>query len=262
MPNECHTIMPDNVNFLYSYSTNRTGFVPEILGSLEYPIDWGTPVSFESKDAISGFINHHADKIIFAAYLPFDNVLLGGLVDENYVFNADPGSATYEKDNEALLYKPTVDIITYVLYDDYNTSFLRPTIVNYTLPDFNAYYNPALLDETYYKLTFGEKTVRSQFPLHLSTDKTFRLNYYGDIFTCKRCYYITTEYGLVNPTITVAETGTKRIIGDTYDTLAIANDLVTVDVNNTSFNEYYTYNKASMFMGIASAVLSVAMLFV
>lgn len=257
---ESHCLLPDGNNFAYSYTSNRLAFVPEILGSLEFYIHWsGAQNQIEAKDALNSFIKNHTDTI-FVAYLPFDNVNLGGMV-VNQVFNVDE-SAAFSNDSGAIKYNDGRDILTYVLYDEYETGFVRPTFSGNNLPAFNVLYNPVLLDETYYKVTFGEKTTRSQFPLHLSLSPKLTMNYYGDIFTSKRAYYITTEKGLVSPDITILEPNTKRIIGDTYDTLAIANDLVTADVNADAFKQYYTYNKASTFMGAASAALALAMLFI
>lgn len=254
---ENHCSLPDGNHWCYSYSSCRLTYVPEIYGSLEYYIEWAATSSrMEAKDALNAVIRYHSDTI-FAYYLPFDNRKLGQL---GYVVNqvfTIPSGSTLINDQGAIKLPDGFNVASYILYDDISLGYTENTTYG---ADYSSSYIPQLIDESYMQVSWGEPTARSQFPLHVTKTSTLRLNYFGDVFTGKRSYYITTAIGNITPEYSESEQNVSRLVGDVYNTMTIANNLVTVDVNTSSFRQYYTYNAASSVFGVISAGLALAML--
>lgn len=99
-------------------------------------------------------------------------------------------------------------------------------------------YVPALIDENYINIGFGEQMARTSYPLHKLT-KPFL---YG-ISLCNwiagtRCYYLSSdEY--------------KGSVTDPYQTMLLQNTDESIDLYTNAWNEYYSRNKGTWTIGYA-----------
>lgn len=258
---------------LFCTSSCDISFVPEINGSLSHwlnlykqPGASGNTSNTRAFEALQINIERNPTTI-YAYYLPFDTLYYGDKItyisgDNKWQMNVDVStgegyeSVPFIEENTAAGYKAGKTIEGHVLYDDYALGFVRPTT---TCPSFDIKYCPVLLDESYIKITWGESNAKSQFPLHMLLSTVLSFNYIGDIFTGKRIYYITCERGLATVSGKTT-TPFAQIPYDVYNTMAVANNLITFDVTSDSFTSYYTYNSASMVAGVATAILSLVSL--
>ena len=115
----------------------------------------------------------------------------------------------------------------------YNLSFSVNTKKNSPR---NSSYVPALLDENYVHISFGEQMNGTSYPLYLLTKPQLYGNILVDWTTNTRQYYLSQneELGRVN---------------DPYETLLILNTEEQYDLYNDAWNQYYSANSATWTIG-------------
>lgn len=99
---------------------------------------------------------------------------------------------------------------------------------------FNSIYIPALLDENYIHLYFGEKTNFTTYPLSKSINKNFSLYYFYDILTNERCYRIGDQGGFDY---------------DEYNTTITSTSQESLELKNSPWENYVSQNKATLTTG-------------
>ena len=107
---------------------------------------------------------------------------------------------------------------------------------------FDIKYIPALLDENYLRLEFGESSVSAVFPLYELTKPELTLNYIGIINDGTRVYYCTGDSN-VN---VIEEPVYGSSFKDLFKTAAVASSASRIDILTDPYSEYMTYTKGAL----------------
>ena len=130
-----------------------------------------------------------------------------------------------------------------VYYKKFTLPFKR--LDSPALMEFKWYYEPALLDENFMRVEFGEKSAKSTFPLFQALEPIFYVQHFSDMNTGSRFYQLSfTTAKLEGPGYNYATP--EFIDSDPYGTLSVASNILTIDIIKDSFNEWYSYNKMSL----------------
>lgn len=130
-----------------------------------------------------------------------------------------------------------------VYYKKFTLPFTR--LDSPALTEFKWYYEPALLDENFMRVEFGEKSAKSTFPLFQALQSTFFVQHFSDMNTGSRFYQLSfTTPKLEGPGYNYATS--EFIDSDPYGTLSVASNILTIDIIKDSFNEWYSYNKMGL----------------
>lgn len=120
---------------------------------------------------------------------------------------------------------------------------------------FDGKYLPQLLDDNYYRISFGETTNQSSFPLYYLTRNFINYRWWVDILTGNRYYQC---YSAAGYTIDLDEYLTEdNFIPDEFNTIAVCDNPEQYDIISDSFKQWYQYNKASIIGAGVSAGLKV-----
>lgn len=130
-----------------------------------------------------------------------------------------------------------------VYYKKFTLPFKR--LDSPALMEFKWYYEPALLDENFMRVEFGEKSAKSTFPLFQALQPMFFVQHFSDMNTGSRFYQLSfTTPKLEGPGFNYASP--EFIDSDPFGTLSVASNILTIDIIKDSFNEWYSYNKMSL----------------
>lgn len=130
-----------------------------------------------------------------------------------------------------------------VYYKKFTLPFKR--LDSPALMEFKWYYEPALLDENFMRVEFGEKSAKSTFPLFQAFEPMFYVQHFSDMNTGSRFYQLSfTTAKLEGPGFNYASP--EFIDSDPFGTLSVASNILTIDIIKDSFNEWYSYNKMSL----------------
>lgn len=119
---------------------------------------------------------------------------------------------------------------------------------------FSSDYVPALLDENYKRIAFGDGEVQSTPNLYPITSRTLYLDYFFDITSGSRYYNIITDV------INAPDISTKNNYGsnNSLQALKVNTEYVSFDLINNEWNNWKAYNSATIGFGIADSILDVA----
>lgn len=266
---------PDNTfSDPYDYKSNQgfssmvTRFYPVINGKIPEtvlinPPGIGAVVTdrIQYRKGIVRELNSNAT-VIYAYYMPFmpfDGITCEynqskGLYQLNYdntkyelqmthIDDSDPRQSKFEA-----IFKPKAEYTV----KDYFAYKSLPFSIPATAQAFSKYSVPALIDETYLNVQFGEPQALASFPLHQMTTVDFTAYYYGDPHSGKRYYYVCPDayQAIIN----------AGNIPDLFGSGAVASNTPQLDINTDAYKEYFTYNKGGAVAGAVTTVASVAAL--
>ena len=233
-----------DVNNQELYSDNKLECIFVIANSLDYNVNNGTQILQElAAQAVTNL--SRVEQVTQAYYLPFNCT---SVVYENQIF--DVGNDWVQSGSAfrgLITAKPSLPIYTY----EYSVGFRKSVAGDI----FSAALCPVLLDEVYTRVQFGEGVTTATYPLHLLTEDLIRCNYFGDISSGQRIYYLTADS--VDSEIVNSQDSRFAIV-DGFNTLVVAQNPIYLDIISEGFQHYYTYNKASTWASIGSAAISIA----
>ena len=114
---------------------------------------------------------------------------------------------------------------------------------------FSSSYVPALLDENYIRITFGDTTSDCTYPLYMSNKGTFKVNYLANIMTGSRSYIITADS-------TINDYYSHYGYDDKYTTIA---SNVTPEYSamlKDEWQQWQEHNKSTIIMALGSYAAS------
>jgi hypothetical protein len=116
---------------------------------------------------------------------------------------------------------------------------------------FSVNYVPAMLDENYMRIEFGESSALSTYPLYQLTADNCYLRYVPDVIDGTRIYAIISDNIL-----TTVETGTdyNYTLKDPYSTIQRATNVLRFDIMTDAYEEWYTYNKGALVGALVQTV--------
>lgn len=242
---------------------NNLFIYPYISNSMHYPYISGTGSYSYLMDNAYNRVAKELTNAVMAYYLPFVPFNINYHDSEDHPGHVEfdlPNGLRWGVDSQT---NPLTDwaitiagnaIIDILQYGDIITPFqiVKPTAG----ANFDIKYIPALLDDSYVKVTFGENTTNATIPLHMLEDDSITLYYIGDPMTGSRIYYIHPAHYVSSYTVT--DRPLNRCISDPLGTAVIASTPITCDINVTEFNQYYSYNKASTWAAVGSAAVTIA----
>ena len=121
---------------------------------------------------------------------------------------------------------------------------------------FSTKYVPAMLDENYMRIEFGESSALSTYPLYQLTADNCYLRYIPDVIDGSRIYAIISDDTLA--TVDVG-TGFNYTLKDPYSTLQRATNVLRFDLMTDAYEEWYTYNKGALVGALVQTVGSIGM---
>lgn len=213
----------------------------------QYPLTDPDQPFYLLMNPYNGLKNNIRDsELVNAYYLPFNPVYNFSHSSDKYFFDNNAinigdnmmfiSSARSELDTPA-----TIRIVPY--YDIISYGFTRNTS-----PEsyFSPLYVPAMLDENYIRISFGEGNIQATFPLYMATIDSFTCTYVGNPFSGARYYRVTAASSPV--------VGSK-LYQDKFLTSVCATNPLALDIVTSSWRDYWAYNKASL--GIAFATTAI-----
>ena len=198
-----------------------------------------------------------ATNAVMAYYLPFCPINISAAnTGQGYDFTLPTGLVMGDgtSSNYSITLQGNTTLSVNLLEDEFVPFYVTQPIAGDL---FSKSFVPALLDDAYTKLYFGENATLSTINPFLSGESRFRLSYYGDIMTGARVYFIK-PFVMAGLTTFINDTSIPYPIDDPYGTAVVASVPITVDINVNEFNSYYSYNKASTWASVGSAALSIA----
>lgn len=101
------------------------------------------------------------------------------------------------------------------------------------IPLFSSNNIPQMLDENYIKITFGDGSVRTEYPLHVLTSPLIYLCYWADIASGTRYYNI-------------CKGAHSNYMDNEYNTIVVNHDVMHLDLKNDPWKTYLANNRATM----------------
>ena len=106
---------------------------------------------------------------------------------------------------------------------------------------FSVIYVPAIVDENYMQIEYGEQQSCATYPLHELTSPTLYGHMVYDIVSNTRMYYINSN----------SDNYANRVMSDPYNTMTVVNSIEQVDLYTDAWNEYYSRNSGTWTIGYA-----------
>lgn len=113
---------------------------------------------------------------------------------------------------------------------------------------FSVRFIPALLDENYYRISFGEGAELATMQLYQLTGKEVYCNYYSDFISGYRVYTI-------EPLQTNTTVWNLTGFGDVFYNTTTSGNLLTIDLLTNEWKEFYAYNKYSFMSAIGKTAV-------
>lgn len=142
----------------------------------------------------------------------------------------------------AISFKTGMGMQVEALEDDFLNFDMSKNIALNTA--FDKRYCPCLIDENYYRLSFGEGSTATTFTLFDSTSTKFTCRYFCEPDTGSRYYQIIPNSALVTPS------GNFYDYVDCYQCTTVTTNAENYDLTQSSWIQYQEYNKASIGMAL------------
>lgn len=251
------------------YFTSRcaysTSMIPYYYGDFDYTLKSSDNTFTGTASIRDGMLRlGELSTTVNMFYIPMN--LLGNALSYNnethtVVFDTDKfdvNNTSGNKDFE-LMYSGTPNASDPVLHVDVlykivigegtNINFERNTSIYNTS---SSIYEPCLLDENYYYITFGEKDCYTTYPLHLLTLCNLRVTYTADFTTGSRVYNM---YGKNN----ISRDGYQMISAneDVVNATVIASQPITFDLVTNQYQQWAVQNRATGFFHVVNGIVEV-----
>lgn len=240
--------------FIYNFGTafETVGsyhyfFLPMFQGNLregrvDYYASDGTTRLFQSKDAdaFAYYIRNEA-LVEDVYYLPLSPLYV--LATGANTSKID--SSTYEK-REDVAETALVKLIdgqfggVKIFKDNYTLPFVTS---NSPTDAFTPYSVPAMLDENYMRVEFGEGSTLSSYPLYQTITPTLQNIYIPDVIDGSRIYSITSEHTITSISLT---TEYNVPLKDPYGVTVRATNPLRFDIFTDAYKQWFTFNKGAL----------------
>lgn len=239
------------------YSSYFISFIPIVNNELRndnikaywYPFtgDPNNPV-YENIKPFKGFYDNISDaEMIRAFYLPFNPIYNFGQFGSQFLVdkvNIDPADNMLFINNTSG--EDTGASILIVPYTDIQYLGIRDTSTPTTA--FDPLLVPAMLDENYVRISFGEANYQATYPLYMATEDRFECRYVGNPFSGARYYNI-------KAASTLAYASSTKLFDDRYLSSVCAAEPLSLDVVTDSWKQYWAYNTGSFMTAMASSTI-------
>lgn len=176
--------------------------------------------------------------IYMIPFNPLTNIsILEGDIVHDSTFNVVKNTDTFGNDYYTLI-TIAEELTTRVHSNTFNP------LPNYGIPSlgdrFLATRNPVLLDENYLKFTFGDPTIRTEYPLHILTSNSLKGAYWADFTTGTRYYnlYVVNNYD------------------NAHGTIVSNQSVFHFDLRNDPWKEYLANNHATLTGSLATSAIT------
>lgn len=221
--------------YVTSYSLNipsnvQVYNIPEFIGFTPYLSGTFNDVIISSSNIMYSLDNAYVTDCYVIPFNPFKNYnMIKG--SSGYDIKA-PYSKVIDMDNRQ-------DYHHYVLYeDDIIQCNINSVIYNFGFPEqkvknvpFLKEYVPAILDENYIRLTFGDKEVIASYPLYRLKSTNIYCMYWSDISTGTRYYMLDDN---------------NDIRVNSYGTIVSNTNILSLTLRNDPWKSYIANNKATL----------------
>lgn len=253
--------------FQYSFGSSNVGvvnspytvcFIPDTLDG-NYQIGYlnTTPNNYEVIDTLYKYAI--APECVQIYYLPSYLLLNENIVynsnNSQFIINTISGSSNtdYTISNGALMnehrdnvyHAPTFYYI--LMGSDREINFQRNI---YSSQYFEVYYEPALLDENYIKITFGDKSSYTTYPLYQLTLPNLRCEYTPDILSGGKRYNLTGNAKTINYTGFIG-------LYDESNTCIVNGNAHTIDLVTNEYKTWASRNRATGYYTFVNGVVDV-----
>ena len=130
-------------------------------------------------------------------------------------------------------------IVVPYLSNDIGSAYLQFKVNHSTTAAFNNDYVPALCDENYLQVEYGEQMNVTAYPLSQLKQTYLYANVIYDVESNSRMYYISDD------------TYSIGVAYDKYSTLIVCNSIESIEQYTNAWNEYYSRNTGTWTLGYA-----------